>query len=122
MALRISASSRDPRKRANLRNRPTLRRSARQQHPSALESGRTCRLVEPDELLPAAKAVAEEIAGKGPLAIAAAKRVIRDGMDRPLPDANAKEITAFGTGFESADQREGMTAFVEKRAPNFQGR
>ena len=88
----------------------------------ALRIGLANALFEPDELLPAATRTAEEIAGKGPLAVAAAKRVIRDGMDRPLPDANALEKNSFGTCFETADQREGMEAFLAKRAPNFEGR
>jgi enoyl-CoA hydratase len=76
----------------------------------------------PEALLERVGAVARTIAQKGPLAVAAAKRVIRDGVDRSLPEGNALEIAAFGGLFGSADQREGMGAFVEKRAPEFKGR
>jgi enoyl-CoA hydratase len=76
----------------------------------------------PEALLERVAAVARAIAQKGPLAVAAAKRVIRDGMDVALPAGNALEIDAFGGLFGSADQREGMGAFVEKRTPSFKGR
>lgn len=88
----------------------------------ALRIGLANALYEPEELLAAATTTAQEIASKGPLAVAASKRVIRDGMDRPLPDANALERNAFGTCFETGDQREGMEAFLEKRAAKFDGR
>ncbi len=87
----------------------------------ALRIGLANAVFEPDELLAAAAKAAADIAAKGPLAIAAAKRLIRDGMDIPLPQANKVERDAFGAGFGTADQVEGMTAFLEKRAPRFTG-
>jgi enoyl-CoA hydratase len=78
-------------------------------------------VLEPDELLAVATKTAEEIASKGPLAVAAAKRLIRDGVDLPLPDANRLEQAAFGDAFGTEDQSEGMAAFLEKRAPAFRG-
>lgn len=88
----------------------------------ALRIGLVNAVFDPEDLLAQATQTAEEIASKGPLAVAASKRVIRDGMDRPLPDANALERNAFGTCFETGDQREGMAAFLEKRSPSFEGR
>ncbi|MGB5267508.1 MAG: enoyl-CoA hydratase-related protein, partial [Polyangiales bacterium] len=76
---------------------------------------------EPDALLSAASKTAAEIAAKGPLAVAAAKRLIRDGVDVPLPEANRLEQAAFGQAFGTEDQSEGMAAFLEKRAPSFTG-
>jgi enoyl-CoA hydratase len=66
------------------------------------------------EVRGAARAMAEKIASKGPLAIAAIKRVRRKGL--------AAEAEAFAACFDTADQREGMTAFLEKRAAKFEGR
>ena len=74
-----------------------------------------------EELLPKARAVAEKIAGKGPVAIAQCKRVVRRGADVPLSVANELEAQAFASLFGTADQKEGMAAFLAKRAPEFKG-
>ena len=87
----------------------------------ALRIGLVKALFEPDELLAAAQATAAEIASKGPLAVSEAKRLIRDGVDIPLPQANKREQAAFGAAFDTEDQAEGMTAFLDKRAPVFKG-
>ena len=65
--------------------------------------------------------VAAKIASKGPLAIAAVKRVVLRGADVPLPTANELEATAFAALFGTTDQREGMKAFLEKRAGEVRG-
>ncbi|MBV9945800.1 MAG: enoyl-CoA hydratase/isomerase family protein, partial [Myxococcales bacterium] len=74
------------------------------------------------ELLPRARAVAQTIAGRGPLAVTAVKRAIRRGDDGPLSTGNELEAAAFAALFGSADQREGMRAFLEKRAAVFTGK
>ena len=66
------------------------------------------------ELAGAADKLAERIASRGPLAIAAIKRVRGEGL--------AAEAQAFAALFDSADQREGMGAFVEKRVAKFEGK
>ncbi|HQY60341.1 MAG TPA: enoyl-CoA hydratase-related protein [Polyangiaceae bacterium] len=66
--------------------------------------------------------VGKKIEQKGPLAIAQCKRVLLRGQDIPLPVANELEAQAFATLFGSEDQREGMAAFLEKRAASFTGR
>ena len=75
-----------------------------------------------DDLLPRVKEVARKIATKGPLAIAQCKRVIGRGADLPLERASELEAQAFALLFGTADQREGMKAFLEKRQPRFTGR
>ncbi len=74
------------------------------------------------EVLAKAKETAAKIATKGPLAVGQCKRVITRGADISLPVANEIEAQAFGTLFGSADQREGMAAFLEKRKAAFEGK
>lgn len=87
----------------------------------ALRVGLVNRVLAPDALMSAARETADTIAAAGPLAVAAAKRTIREGVDGPLLEGNALEVEAFGELFQSADSREGMGAFLEKRTPNFRG-
>jgi enoyl-CoA hydratase len=74
------------------------------------------------ELMSKTTEAAVRIASQGPLAVAAAKRVLLRGEDSDLASANELEATAFAGLFGSADQREGMRAFLDKRAPSFSGR
>lgn len=76
---------------------------------------------EPEELLIKAIELASRIASRGPLAVAAAKRVIDAGADMTLPAATVIESQAFAQCFATADQREGMTAFLGKRPAQFAG-
>lgn len=85
----------------------------------ALRIGLANRVVPAAELLPAALATAKKIAAMGPLAVAAAKQVMLAGADRPLAEANALEVEAFADLFATADQKEGMAAFLAKRKPEF---
>ncbi len=68
-----------------------------------------------------AKGVAKKIASKGPLAIQQAKAVMRRG-DAGLASANELEAQAFAMLFGTEDLKEGMGAFLEKRAATFAGR
>ncbi|MCS6900470.1 MAG: enoyl-CoA hydratase-related protein [Myxococcales bacterium] len=74
------------------------------------------------ELLSKVRDIALKIASKGPLAIAAAKRVLLRGTDIELATANELEIQTFGVLFGSTDQKEGMAAFLEKRKATFEGK
>jgi enoyl-CoA hydratase len=74
------------------------------------------------ELLPAARALADAIAKNSPRAVAQSKRLIRLALNGSIDEGLAAEANAFGEAFETEDQREGMGAFVEKRAATFTGR
>jgi enoyl-CoA hydratase len=88
----------------------------------AKEMGLCLEVLAPDALLPHAKAKAKVIASRGPLAVAAAKRLVRAGADAGLPQGLALEAEAFGLVFASDDMREGTKAFLEKRKAEFKGR
>ena len=88
----------------------------------ALAMGLVNRVLPPDQLLGAALDTARAIAAKGALAVAASKRVMQRGFDADERTGNELEASAFASLFGSHDQREGMTAFLEKRDASFQGR
>jgi enoyl-CoA hydratase len=88
----------------------------------ALRIGLVNRVFEPEDLLPAALAAGKAIAKKGPLAVAAAKRVLQQGQDADSRVAHALEQEAFAAAFATEDRAEGMAAFLEKREPVFKGR
>lgn len=72
-------------------------------------------------LMDRAKEIAAQIAKNAPLAVAYAKRCARIGEECNLDTANAYEVGTFGLLFSTADQKEGMAAFSEKRAPEWKG-
>ncbi len=85
----------------------------------AAACGLVNRVVPDGELLDAALALADELAARAPLAVEQIKRVSgHDDLDAGIE----AETTAFGTVFASEDAREGIAAFLEKRAPRFSGR
>jgi enoyl-CoA hydratase len=75
------------------------------------------------ELIGKAVAVAQRIAANGPLAVAECKRLIHHGQSATLEHALALEQRSFGLLFSTADQREGMSAFLAKprRTAQFKG-
>jgi enoyl-CoA hydratase len=79
--------------------------------------------VVPDvEVMPRAVALASAIAGMSPIAIRKIKEIVLAGADMPLEQALLAERQAFQLMFSTADQKEGMAAFIEKRKPTFQGK
>ena len=68
-----------------------------------------------EELMPAAKKMAAAIAQNAPIAVRACKKAINDGLDVNMDDAIVIEEKLFGSCFETHDQIEGMSAFLEKR-------
>ncbi|MBM4345341.1 MAG: enoyl-CoA hydratase/isomerase family protein [Deltaproteobacteria bacterium] len=87
----------------------------------ALRYGVVQELHAPEELLAKAIDLGRRIATRGPLAVAAAKRVIAQGADQSLDAAIDAEARAFADCFATADQREGMAAFLAKRPAVFMG-
>jgi enoyl-CoA hydratase len=88
----------------------------------ALEIGLADRCVPADELLDEAIEAAEEWATGPTAAYGAAKRALHGGLGLPMADALALETDEFERVFSTDDAREGVTAFVEKRTPDFEGR
>ena len=68
-----------------------------------------------EELLPAAKKMAAKIASNAPIAVRACKKAINDGLDAAMDDAIVIEEKLFGSCFESEDQKNGMSAFLNKQ-------
>ncbi len=88
----------------------------------ARERGLVARVV-PDELVVEdALALAAQIATKSPLALRLAKEAVNAAYEMGLTEALAHERRLFYLLFASEDQKEGMAAFIEKRAPDFTGR
>ncbi len=88
----------------------------------ALRIGLCDAVFPPGELMGKARAAAQRIALNGPLAVAEAKRIIQKGIDEDLYEGLGEETEAFAGLFQTADQKEGMSAFLAKRQPNFQGK
>jgi enoyl-CoA hydratase len=76
----------------------------------------------PEELLDKARETAAAIAGVGSLGVAYAKDAIANGLNMTKEDGFRYEASLFGVLFATADQKEGMGAFVEKRKAEFQGK
>ena len=75
-----------------------------------------------DPVIGKAREVAELLASKSPLALAAIKRTVNHALQGDHVDNLDREAREFGQLFASEDAKEGMTAFVEKREPSFTGR
>ena len=77
---------------------------------------------EPEALMEEAMKMAEKIASKAPIAVKNSKEAINRGIQTDMDSAVAIEAYLFGLCFASEDQKEGMTAFFEKRKANFQNK
>ncbi|HEY8572982.1 enoyl-CoA hydratase/isomerase family protein [Phenylobacterium sp.] len=87
----------------------------------ALEAGIVNRVVPADQLLAATLETAERIASNAPLSVRALKKVVRKGYGQPLEASMELELGEYYRLFKTADRREGVASFNEKRKPAFRG-
>ncbi|MHC1682076.1 MAG: short-chain-enoyl-CoA hydratase [Clostridiaceae bacterium] len=88
----------------------------------ALRIGLVNSLHDSENLLNAAKDLANTIAKNAPIAVMLCKEAINRGMQMDIDSALALEAEVFGECFSTEDQTEGMSAFVEKRDKSFKNR
>lgn len=86
----------------------------------ALRIGLVNKVVAPEELMNEAIKVAQKIAAVGPIAVKLAKTVLNRGFDSNFTTASSYESEAFAICFSTAESKEGIQAFLEKRAPKWQ--
>lgn len=79
-------------------------------------------VVAPQELMETCMGILKASLKNGPIAVRECKRLVNQGMEMEQFDAIAMEASAFGSIFGTEDQKEGMSAFLEKRKANFAGR
>jgi enoyl-CoA hydratase/carnithine racemase len=87
-----------------------------------VEMGLASEVVPDAELMPRARALASEIAANAPLAVNAAKRMMRMGLGEPFDEHVHHVYLQLLPLMRTADAREGMLAFMEKRVPKFEGK
>jgi enoyl-CoA hydratase len=88
----------------------------------AYRIGLANQVVAPEELIDKAKAMAHKILSRAPIAVQVCKAAVNTGLDIDLNSAIAYEAEVFGLCFATEDQKEGMTAFIEKRKAAFIGK
>lgn len=85
----------------------------------AYSSGLVAKVFENDKLVDEAINIANIIASKGQLSVQAAKECVNAANELPLQEGLRLERRLFHSLFATDDQKEGMTAFLEKRPANF---
>jgi enoyl-CoA hydratase len=80
------------------------------------------RVVPADQLMTVAEEMARKIASRGLVAVRFAIEAVMSGSDMPFEEGQFLESTLFGLLCATEDMKEGMTAFLEKRAANFKGK
>lgn len=88
----------------------------------AYELGLVNRVVPPEEVIPTALTIADGIRAKSPLAIRMAKRALTLGNQYEPGAASEMQLPIMSLLYSGHDQKEGMRAFFEKRAPEYTGR
>lgn len=88
----------------------------------ALELGLVEEVVSTGEALGAAQALAAQVANQSPVAVAACKRLVHSARDLAIASGLQAERDEFVKLFSTEDQKEGVNAFLEKRAPQWKNR
>jgi enoyl-CoA hydratase len=88
----------------------------------ALGIGLVNRVVAPGRLMDAAMEMAADITAHSPLAVAASLAAVTRGLNLSIAEGLAVEAAAFASVLHTADLREGIAAFRERRPPRFRGR
>ncbi len=87
----------------------------------ALEIGIVNGVVPGDALMETVLGVAAQIASRAPLSVRGLKRVVHEGQDLDLKAGMELELSIYYRLFKTADRREGVASFNEKRTPVFKG-
>ena len=87
----------------------------------AKEMGLVGAIVPPDQVMPEAMKLAERVAVNPPRAVRLAKRLLREGQSTRFPELLELSAAFQALAHETADHREALDAFFEKRAPVFTG-
>ena len=87
----------------------------------ALQYGLVNRVCPVESYLEEALQLAAEIAARAPLAVQLAKEAVNKVFELSLSEGLAAERRLFYSLFATADQKEGMAAFIEKRTPQWRG-
>src|SRR4051812_45188897 len=80
------------------------------------------RVVPSDQLMTTCEEMAKKIISRGPLAVRASIEAVNNGLNMSFEEGQFLEATLFGLLCASDDTKEGMRAFLEKRAANFTGK
>ena len=74
------------------------------------------------DLIPRAEAILKQISANAPLAVRCSLEAVNKGMETNQTEGLALEASLFGLCSGTEDKQEGTQAFLQKRAPQFQGR
>jgi enoyl-CoA hydratase len=85
------------------------------------EMGLLNKVTAPDQLMAEVRELAAKFLAAGPVGIGLAKYLVNKSLSLNIDSGLELEANTFGLCFGTQDQKEGMTAFVEKRTPTFQG-
>lgn len=88
----------------------------------ALVIGLASHVVPGEQLMQKGLEIARLIATKAPVAVRVSKQAVKRGLDMDLANACALESSLFAFAFGTDDRKEGMSAFLEKRVPKFEGK